>query len=598
MPDRSDRRFQLILIKPSHYDADGYVIQWLKSGMPSNSLASVYALAQDAKDNHVLGPDVAIDITAVDETNKAIHVDKLIALLDEHDGFGLAGIVGVQSNEYFRALDIARQFRNAGLPVAIGGFHVSGCIAMFPDILPDLQKALDMGITLFAGEGEGRFGDLLRDVAGGEMKPVYNYMSDLPDLRGSIHPFLPKSFHENVIGKVTSFDAGRGCPYQCSFCTIINVQGRVSRQRSPDDVEAIIRANWAQNVDRFFITDDNFARNKDWEPIFDRIIELRERDGMDVRFMIQVDTLCHKIPNFMEKAKRAGVTRVFIGLENINPENLIAAQKRQNKITDYREMLLGWKKVGIIVFAGYILGFPADTEESIRRDIEIIKKELPIDALEFFCLTPLPGSADHKAMVERGEWMDPDLNKYDLEHVVSHHPKMSQDEWRRAYYTAWKTYYTPQHMKTVMKRGRVTGIRLNSLKVTFLWFSSMVYVEGVHPLQGGLVRLKDRSVRRPGMPIEPAWRFYPKYAWQFLSKNARLAAIWLRISWIEWQVRRDPAGASYTDRAMTNASEDDFDTMEIYTHTDEARTAVAHSRKIAMTKAKARLLGKRLDPVK
>ena len=118
--------------------------------------------------------------------------------------------------------------------------------------------------------------------------------------------------------------------------------------------------------------------------------------------MIQVDTLCHKIPNFIEKAQRAGVTRVFIGLENINPDNLLAAKKRQNKITEYRKMLLAWKAVGIWTYAGYILGFPGDTPESIRRDIEIIKRELPVDVLEFFFLTPLPGSEDHKVAVDQG----------------------------------------------------------------------------------------------------------------------------------------------------------------------------------------------------
>jgi radical SAM superfamily enzyme YgiQ (UPF0313 family) len=117
---------------------------------------------------------------------------------------------------------------------------------------------------------------------------------------------------------------------------------------------------------------------------------------MDVRFMIQVDTLCHRIPNFIEKCRRAGVTRVFIGLENINPANLLAAKKRQNKITEYRRMLLDWKQAGIMTFAGYILGFPNDTPESILHDIDIVKRELPLDLLEFFILTPLPGSEDHK----------------------------------------------------------------------------------------------------------------------------------------------------------------------------------------------------------
>ena len=90
--------------------------------------------------------------------------------------------------------------------------------------------------------------------------------------------------------------------------------------------------------------------------------------------------------------------RVFIGLENINPENLVGAKKKQNQITEYREMLLAWKAVGCVTYAGYILGFPADTPETIVRDIEIIQRELPLDLLEFFCLTPLPGSEDHQKL--------------------------------------------------------------------------------------------------------------------------------------------------------------------------------------------------------
>ncbi len=246
-------------------------------------------------------------------------------------------------------------------------------------------------------------------------------MNDLPGIEHVPTPHLPASVIKRTYGANASFDAGRGCPFQCSFCTIINVQGRKSRRRSPDDVERIVRDNAAQGILRFFITDDNFARNKDWEPIFDRLIQLREVEKIKIRLIIQVDTLCHRMPNFIEKAARAGVKRVFIGLENINPDNLVAAKKKQNKITEYRKMLLAWKNVGVITYAGYILGFPNDTPERIRRDIEIIKKELPVDLLEFFFLTPLPGSEDHKKLLEKGVWMDPDLNKYDLNHA-GHRP--------------------------------------------------------------------------------------------------------------------------------------------------------------------------------
>src|SRR5213079_100183 len=117
----------------------------------------------------------------------------------------------------------------------------------------------------------------------------------------------------------------------------------------------------AQRVNRFFITDDNFARNRDWEPIVDRLIALREGEGMRINFIIQVDTLCHRIQNFIEKCARAGVKRVFIGLENINPDSLLGAKKRQNKITEYRTMLLAWKHAGVLTYCGYILGFPGDT---------------------------------------------------------------------------------------------------------------------------------------------------------------------------------------------------------------------------------------------
>src|SRR4029079_13642479 len=106
-----------------------------------------------------------------------------------------------------------------------------------------------------------------------------------------------------------------------------------SRSRSPDDIEKIVRANVAQGLNSFFMTDDNFARNSDWESLSDRLIKLQE-EGIRIHFIIQVDTLCHKIPNFIEKCAKAGVRRVFIGLENINPDSLVAANTRPNKISN------------------------------------------------------------------------------------------------------------------------------------------------------------------------------------------------------------------------------------------------------------------------
>ena len=392
------RRFHLALVKPSHYDDDGYVIQWLRSAIPSNSLAVLHGLALDCAERQVLGPGTAITVASYDETNTRIRPDR-IARDIKAAGTGLVALVGVQSNQYPRAMDIARRLRALGIQVCIGGFHVSGSLAMLPGITPELQEALDLGVSLYAGEAEEGLEGLLRDAAGGALKPVYNRMAQLPNLAGVPTPFLPPEQVRRTAGTITSFDAGRGCPFQCSFCTIINVQGRVSRRRTPDDVEAIVRRNLALGVRAFFITDDNFARNKDWEAILDRLILLREQEGLRCKLMVQVDTLCHRIPRFIEKCGRAGVNRVFIGLEAINPESLAAAKKKQNRITEYRDMMLAWKDIRATIYAGYIIGFPADTQASVLRDIRIIQEELPVDFLEFFVLTPLPGSEDHQKAV-------------------------------------------------------------------------------------------------------------------------------------------------------------------------------------------------------
>ncbi len=553
-----NKRFSLVLIKPSHYDDDGYVIQWYRSAIPSNSLAALYGLSLECARDRVLGDGVDIEIHAFDETNTVIRIDRMASLIEAADD-GMVMLVGVQSNQFPRALDLARPLRERGIKVGIGGFHVSGTMAMLKERDPYVKKALDIGVSLFAGEAEGRLGQVLIDAFNDELRPFYNFMDDLPNIEGVASPLLPAERVHLTAGATTSFDAGRGCPFTCSFCTIINVQGRKSRRRSPEDIEKIVRANVAQGLHSFFITDDNFARNKDWEVILDKLIILREGEKLNISFIIQVDTLCHKLPNFIEKAKRAGVKRVFIGLENINPDSLLGAKKRQNKITDYRQMLLAWKHAGIVTYCGYILGFPGDTPESIINDIEIIKRELPVDMLEFFYLTPLPGSEDHKRLHESGTAMDEDLNKYDLNHDVTDHPTMSRDEWRETYRKAWETYYTDEHVETVLRRCIATGTSPGKTMFFIVWFKGCINIEGVHPLEGGFLRIKSRRNRRSGMKIESPLVFYPKYFAGTLRRQFRWISLYVRMRLIYMRVRKDPDRLAYMDTALEPVTDHEED---------------------------------------
>ncbi|MGZ3264402.1 MAG: B12-binding domain-containing radical SAM protein [Croceibacterium sp.] len=582
--------FALILIKPSHYDERGYPIVWWKSSIPSNSLAALYGIARDCVERQVLGPEVAIRILPVDETNTHVVPSQVAQDIKRSGARALIGLVGVQSNQYDRALDLAREFRAEGFPVIIGGFHVSGCLSMLKTRPREIQAALDLGCSLFAGEcEEGRLDEVLRDAWSGELKPIYNYLAELPGLEGAPVPALPVDALKRNVSSWSSFDLGRGCPFQCSFCTIINVQGRKSRFRTADDLEAIVRENVAHGVKAMFITDDNLARNRHWEEFFDRLIELREKEGLKVNLTIQVDMLCHQIPNFIEKAKRAGVMRVFLGLENINPDNLLSANKRQNRITEYRAMLQEWHKRGVFIFAGYIIGFPADTKDSILRDIDIIKRELPIDVLEFFYLTPLPGSEDHRRMLEAGEWMDPDLNKYNLNNRVSHHARMSDREWEEAYDTAWKTFFTDEHIETVGRRhaARANGRPKKAMEY-MAGFRAIYEIERIHPLESGMVRRRRRLSRRPGYPLEPALLFYPRFALETGRKVMAYLSHYRRWKRACRQILSDPGRLSYSDIAIRPQMPDEAEALDLFHETAGGEAYVAKIRSQEARRASAR----------
>ena len=579
--------FHIEIVKPSHYDKDGYVIQWWKAWIPSNSMASLYAIAEDCAERKVLGEDVAIEVDAYDEMNTKIAVGRIAARILRPGHSGMVCLVGVQSNQFPRAMAIARQFRALGVAVAIGGFHVSGCMAMLKELTPELEEAVDLGILLYAGEAEEHFESFLKDVHAGTAKPVTNRMDDLPNLQGVTIPYLPRRLVRRYDGVLSSFDAGRGCPFQCSFCTIINVQGRKSRYRSGDDIERIVRQNAAQGISRFFITDDNFARNRNWEAIFDRLIELRERDGLKISFLIQVDTLAHKIPGFIEKAARAGCRYAFIGLESINPDNLVQMKKNQNRITEYRKMFQAWKQAGMITYAGFIIGLAGDTPASVKRDIEIVQKELPVDLLEFTMLTPLPGSEDHQKFHEKGVWMDPDLNKYDLETATVEHPRMSRGEWQQTYWDAWTWYYSDAHVERMMRRNLAYGINPVRLLRGVLQIYGAMNFEGVHPQQCGYFRRKDRTQRRPELPRVPAALFYPAHAWRTAVKYGRFGLYALKHVRTRYRLQADPAAKAYTDFAITPVIDAEEEALEMFALNNSARAAVDKARRQAERRRQA-----------
>ncbi len=581
--------FQLILIKPTHYDDDGYPITWLRSHIPSNTLAALYGLGADCRQRQVLGADVDIVIKPFDETNTRVRADRIMRDLKRSGDKALICLVGVQSNQFPRATDLARQFIKGGFSIAMGGFHAAGCLSMLPVIPPEIQAAMDMGVSIYAGEAEeGRLDEVLLDAWNGTLKPLYNYHErpaghrsgpDAASAPGSLgaqrgpqvelrpRPRLPRS-------------SARSAP--SSTC-------RAARAASctPDDLEAIVRENYKQGITSFFITDDNMARNKHWEAFFDRLIELRENEGICVSLIIQVDTQCHRIPNFIHKARWAGVYRVFIGLENVNPDNLLAAKKRQNKITEYRKMLQAWHTSGASTWAGYILGFPGDTREiDPARHGDHQEGAAARHPRAVHALTPLPGSEDHQTLWKQG------VDGSGPQQVRPPSPRRASPEDERCGVRADLPRRLAHLLHARAHRDGGQAPWLDSRPQPGRAGPVHDHVQdhvrggGVHPLEGGVVRMKYRRDRRYGMPIESVGVFH----WKLALETVRKLKIYGRLAWQGWRigqkVKNDPKRHEYTDLALQPVMDDDMDKLSLFADTAGGGAAVNKRRGEDLARAK------------
>jgi radical SAM superfamily enzyme YgiQ (UPF0313 family) len=507
MISSSERKhIRVILIKPSKYDDAGYVIRHYRGVLPSNTLACLLSLTKDVARRKGLGSDVAIHAELFDDTVQKIPVRRIIKSNRLPYRRTVIALAGVQSNQYPRAADLARKFRAGGLQVLIGGFHVSGTLALSPVITPEIQELIDLGVSVVKGEVEDSWGEILRDAHEDKLKPVYDFLGCKPDIYTQPIPMIDRKYLKRFfVSKYGTIDCSRGCPFNCSFCSIINVQGREMRVRSPETLARSLRENYRlHRTTYYFFTDDNFARNTKWREIFDMLVKLREEENIPIQFMIQVDTQSHKIPDFIRLAARAGCTQVFIGMESINPKNLKAAGKTQNQSGSYADLISAWHSAKIATHVAYIFGFPFDTPESIQQDVRTLQTELKVEQASFFMLTPIPGSRDHVRIVQNGEETNPDLNEYDSFHETTRHPNFAPGELAATYRKAWKNFYSFAYMREVLSRANPENYW--NIFWNFIWYKNSALIEGGHPMIHGFFRLKDRADRRPGFAVESRLR--------------------------------------------------------------------------------------------
>jgi hypothetical protein len=160
--------------------------------------------------------------------------------------------------------------------------------------------------------------------------------------------------------------------------------------------------------------------------------------------------------------------------------------------------------------------------------------------------------------------MDPDINKYDLNHAVTTHSRMSMNDWQRAYRSAWETYYTDEHIETVLKRAAATGVSPGKALFLIVWFKGCISIEGIHPLEGGFLRLRFRRDRRPELPRQSPLVFYPKFMVELLARQIRWAHLYLRLYRRYGKLKKDPRRLEYMDLAITPVTDDEIETREMF----------------------------------
>ncbi|MBN1320034.1 MAG: radical SAM protein [Thermoleophilia bacterium] len=252
-----------------------------------------------------------------------------------------------------------------------------------------------------------------------------------------------------------------------------------------------------------------------------------------------MDTRATAIPGFVAKAAAAGCDQVFVGVESLNEANLVAAGKHHNRAGEFREMVEAWHRAHVAVQAGYIIGMPHDTPDSVRRDIAALRDTVRVDHASFFMFTPIPGSRDHRRMVAEKVPLDADLNNYDSFHETFRHPHFAPGEWRAAYREAWETFYTKERIVDTLLRtpaDRYWNVFWHSL-----WTRYAMQL-GTHPMVTGFVRRRERRARRPGFGVVSRPRFLWERAMDALFQARGVLRLFFEFQeiWLLTRKRKDP----------------------------------------------------------
>ena len=409
-------------------------VPFLQKGLFSSLKAKAYSPPLNLCMIAAYTPD-DIEVSITDECVNSLDFDKTVDLV------GITCLTATSA----RAYEIADAFRERGVKVVMGGIHVSS--------LPD--EALQHCDSLVIGEAEGIWDQVVQDFRCGRLTRRYRN-GNFVDLRGLP---LPRRDLLNPGDYVTinTVQTTRGCPFNCSFCSVKLFNGGTYRFRPIEDVVEEIKSLPSRNV--FFVDDTILTQKERTKELIKALIPLKIRWGSQSTILIAQDD------ELLEMAAESGCLGFAIGFESFWPNTLDEMGKSFNKPEYFHKLIKKIKSYGMIVWGSFVLGFDRDDEESIQFTIEMARNS----KLDFACfnfLTPLPGTEVYHQLVREERLTDSNWGDYNMANLVFKPMKISGETLEREMRNAWLDFYS---LKAICKR---LGFRWKKFH-PFIWLINL-----------------------------------------------------------------------------------------------------------------------------
>jgi radical SAM superfamily enzyme YgiQ (UPF0313 family) len=356
-----------------------------------------------------------------------LHESDEVEIQDEHvETLDLRGtpdlvVIQVYITSAYRAYRLADHYRRQGSYVVLGGLHVTS--------LPD--EASPHADTIFLGPGEDTWPAFLADFRQGHPQRVYRSttrtLAGLPPIRRDL-------IKRPLYLVPNSIVVSRGCPHVCDFCyKEAFFEGGPSFYTQTVD-EALAEIDRLPGRHLYFLDDHLFGARRFAAALFDGM------KGMGRLWQAAGTVNAVLLPGLLEKAVAAGLRSLFVGFETLNPANLTEQRKFQNLKRDYSAAIRRLHDLGIMINGSFVFGMDGDDASVFERTVEWAIEQ-GIETATFHILTPYPGTALYKRMVEQNRLLVHDWDRYDTRHTVFRPARMSPEDLEQGYWRAYRDFY-------------------------------------------------------------------------------------------------------------------------------------------------------------